>query len=265
MIAREQAASTSSRICVEKMIAFCLAHPANQSSHFMLLVGIQAVGRLVQNQHFRIVNDRLRKTGAMPIAFGQAFRCFGGAPNRGNTFRRRDRSRASSLRRAFRAVPPQSQGIPGPSCPRRKARSRADNRSGVSPEAGLSSMLNPPTETSPADGGMKPVIMRMVVDLPAPFGPRNPSTSPLSTLNETPFTAVFAPNDFFRFRTLIMPPKFSDLYDTQFSKMFKCSLDISWMKALPGVTTLDSDLRGRIKPELLWRSPWRRRLLRHSQ
>src|SRR5204863_350956 len=39
-------------------------------------------------------------------------------------------------------------------------------------------MSNPPTLTEPAVGGMKPVIMRMVVDLPAPFGPRKPSTAP---------------------------------------------------------------------------------------
>ena len=32
-------------------------------------------------------------------------------------------------------------------------------------------MSKPPTVTVPAVGGMKPVIMRMVVDLPAPFGP----------------------------------------------------------------------------------------------
>ena len=29
---------------------------------------------------------------------------------------------------------------------------------------------------------MKPAIMRMVVVLPAPFGPRNPNTSPGSTV-----------------------------------------------------------------------------------
>ncbi len=51
---------------------------------------------------------------------------------------------------------------------------------------------------------MKPVIMRMVVLLPAPLGPRKPSTSPFSTVKETPFTATFGPNSFFKFRTLIM-------------------------------------------------------------
>ena len=57
----------------------------------------------------------------------------------------------------------------------------------------------PPMVTSPSVGGMKPVIMRMVVVLPAPFGPRKPSTSPFSTVNETPFTATFGPKVFFRF------------------------------------------------------------------
>src|ERR1051325_2164340 len=51
---------------------------------------------------------------------------------------------------------------------------------------------------------MKPVIMRMVVDLPAPFGPRKPSTSPRSTRNEMPSTARFGPNVFTKFSIVIM-------------------------------------------------------------
>jgi hypothetical protein len=35
--------------------------------------------------------------------------------------------------------------------------------------------------------------MRIVVDLPAPFGPRNPVTMPGWTVKLTPSTAVFAP------------------------------------------------------------------------
>src|SRR5579871_2087162 len=71
---------------------------------------------------------------------------------------------------------------------------------------GSLSMLWPPTVMVPADGGMKPVIIRMVVDLPAPFGPRKPSTSPRSSENEMPSTARFAPNNFSRFSTLIIQP-----------------------------------------------------------
>src|SRR5947207_15036159 len=63
---------------------------------------------------------------------------------------------------------------------------------------GDSSTSYPPTEMEPEVGGMKPVIMRMVVDLPAPLGPRKPRTSPFSTVNEMPSTARFAPKAFTR-------------------------------------------------------------------
>ena len=48
----------------------------------------------------------------------------------------------------------------------------------------------PQIRAVPEVGGMKPASMRMVVDLPAPFGPRNPSTSPRATLNDTSSTAM---------------------------------------------------------------------------
>ncbi len=51
---------------------------------------------------------------------------------------------------------------------------------------------------------MKPVIMRMVVDLPAPLGPRKPSTSPFSTVNEMPSTARLGPKAFTRLAILII-------------------------------------------------------------
>src|SRR5688572_20315429 len=61
-----------------------------------------------------------------------------------------------------------------------------------------------PTFTEPSVGGIKPVIMRMLVDFPAPLGPRKPRTSPFATVNETPFTATFGPKSFLRFWTWIM-------------------------------------------------------------
>src|SRR5258705_6804220 len=39
-------------------------------------------------------------------------------------------------------------------------------------------------------------MMFLMVDLPAPFSPANPTTSPVETVNETPSTAVMPPNDF---------------------------------------------------------------------
>jgi hypothetical protein len=65
-------------------------------------------------------------------------------------------------------------------------------------------MSNPPTLTVPELGGIKPVIIRIVVDLPAPLGPRNPSTSPRSTENEMPSTARFVPKTRARLSTLII-------------------------------------------------------------
>jgi hypothetical protein len=38
---------------------------------------------------------------------------------------------------------------------------------------------------------MYPVMIRIVVVLPAPFGPRKPRISPFSTLNDIPSIAVF--------------------------------------------------------------------------
>src|SRR5512134_1492497 len=48
--------------------------------------------------------------------------------------------------------------------------------------------------------------MRMVVVLPAPFGPRKPRTSPFSTRNETPSTAVVRPYLLVRLSTSIIRP-----------------------------------------------------------
>src|SRR5947199_8313968 len=51
---------------------------------------------------------------------------------------------------------------------------------------------------------MNPVIMRMVVDFPAPFGPRKPSTSPRSTVNEMSSTARLGPKAFTSLSIFIM-------------------------------------------------------------
>jgi hypothetical protein len=48
----------------------------------------------------------------------------------------------------------------------------------------------PATIADPELGAISVPSVRTVVVLPAPFGPRNPNTSPLATLNETSDTAV---------------------------------------------------------------------------
>src|SRR5438067_5840232 len=83
---------------------------------------------------------------------------------------------------------------------------------------GDSSTSKPPTVILPAVGGMKPVIMRIVVDLPAPFGPRKPSTSPRSTVNEMSSTARFGPKAFTRFWILIICSDYNAGRDSRTSK-----------------------------------------------
>src|SRR5678816_3706199 len=49
---------------------------------------------------------------------------------------------------------------------------------------------NPASFADPLVGAMKHVRMRMVVDLPAPLGPRNPTICPFPTVNERSSTAT---------------------------------------------------------------------------
>ena len=62
----------------------------------------------------------------------------------------------------------------------------------------------------PDVGGIKPVIILIVVDFPAPFGPRNPRTSPSATEKDIPFTAWKPPKSFFRHFTSSIPVVLSE-------------------------------------------------------
>ena len=56
----------------------------------------------------------------------------------------------------------------------------------------------------PDVGGVSPTMTRMVVDLPAPLGPRNPVTRPASAVKVTSSTAVKSPYLFVRESIVIM-------------------------------------------------------------
>ena len=62
----------------------------------------------------------------------------------------------------------------------------------------------PTIEIEPLSGARNPVIIRMVVLLPAPFGPNKPATCPVGSSKETFLTAWSDPNDFEISRTRIM-------------------------------------------------------------
>src|ERR1035437_2711654 len=59
--------------------------------------------------------------------------------------------------------------------------------------SGLAAAFRPHTVTSPDVGPSNPVIICTVVDLPAPFGPRNAQIAPAATSRFSPFTAVNSP------------------------------------------------------------------------
>ncbi len=61
------------------------------------------------------------------------------------------------------------------------------------PGLGSSEKRRPHTWAVPDVAGVSPTMTRMVVDLPAPLGPRNPVTRPGVAVNETSSTAVNFP------------------------------------------------------------------------
>ncbi len=71
-------------------------------------------------------------------------------------------------------------------------------------------MLRPATVADPEVGGSRVVSIRRVVDLPAPFGPRNATSSPAATSMSMPLTAstvlpFLAVNVFVNFSVWITP------------------------------------------------------------
>src|SRR5215467_2548847 len=70
--------------------------------------------------------------------------------------------------------------------------------------AGAARYSRPLTLTRPAVGSSRPAIIRIVVDLPAPFGPRKPVTTPGGTTKSSPSTASVSPYRLLRFSTSII-------------------------------------------------------------
>src|SRR5450759_3755963 len=60
----------------------------------------------------------------------------------------------------------------------------------------------PATVPVPAEGLRRPQSIRIVVDFPAPFGPRKPKISPRATSRLMPSTATKSPKRFVRFLRL---------------------------------------------------------------
>ena len=54
-----------------RMITLSRPMLADQLAHLVLLVGVEAVGGLVEDQHFRVVENRLGEADAALEAFGK--------------------------------------------------------------------------------------------------------------------------------------------------------------------------------------------------
>ncbi len=86
-------------------------------------------------------------------------------------------------------------------CPTRRGGRRATawptrRRSGTRTASPSTAGSSPNTRTEPASGAKAPVIMRMAVVLPAPFGPRSTVISPAGTRRSSEVRAGWGPKDF---------------------------------------------------------------------
>ncbi len=166
--------------------------------------GVDAVERLVEEEHLRAVDEGAGEGQLLAHALrvvhhelaalvgqGEELEELLGAPARlGGA-----RGRACARRRA--GTPRRSAARRGaaPRC-RTPIRRLSARRSSAEPGARRST-------ASPAVGRSSPVSMRMVVLLPAPFGPRKPKKRPRATRKDTWSTAVWRRNVFVRPSTTI--------------------------------------------------------------
>ena len=194
-------------------------HRRDQRAHLVLLVRVEPVGRLVQDQHLGIVQQRLSQADAALEALGQRLDRLVAARPRAGSCRQPGRRPSS----AALPVRPRDAGDEGEeatraSCRRRAARPRAGSRAAGAPRSGGRARRGRRSWRCPSVGVRKPVIIFMVVDLPAPFGPRKPSTSPFATVRLIWSTAVIDPNRLVRplvaiistIRRLLLPGPSSD-------------------------------------------------------
>ena len=173
-----------------------LGHVGDELAHLVLLVGVEAVGGLVHDQHLRVVQDGLGDGDAALEALRQRLDPL---LQHGGELRLLDRGGDAPL--GLLAVEAADLGDEGEEGARRHVavagrtlgqvaelalrqlgmtRARRRRRCGRCPR--------------PAPGS--PSSIFMVVDLPAPLGPRKPSTSPCWTCSEMPSTARISPKRF---------------------------------------------------------------------
>ena len=172
--------------------AAAVGEVAQQAAHPAHPLRVEPVGGLVEDQHLRLADQRVgdaRAAGACRASTGA--RACARRPcraRRARAARRRDAAARPSAGRTARA--PRGRGGRGAGRRRRAGRRRAARGWGA-PRTGRPARLS-----CPACGSESPQIIRIVVVLPAPLGPRNPVTVPGSQRNETSETTVRPPSRF---------------------------------------------------------------------
>ncbi len=150
-------------------------------------LGVQAVDGLVEEQHLRVAEERRRDAEPLAHAEREALRAPLGHVLEADHAQdlvhplRRDAGELGEREQMAARAPAAVHGL------------------GVQERAHLPRRVRqlpdgwPPIVTWPAEGWSSPRIIRIVVDLPEPLGPRKPVTTPGLTRKERSYTAVLAP------------------------------------------------------------------------
>ena len=153
----------------------------DQVAHLPDLVRIEAAGRLIENQKIRFVHERIGQADPLPVTFRERadeffFHVFQSA----KFFHIANPLRDAAMRHAFqRGAVIEILRHAHVVIERDIFRHVTEMRAGL--RAIARKYRNRRSVARPEVGGMKLERMRMVVLLPAPFGPRNPMISPLPT------------------------------------------------------------------------------------
>ena len=149
---------------------------------------IEAVHRLVQHHRVRIAEQSGGDAEALCPCRVRSRRC-GDRPRRSNPRGRGPRRHGRSRCLWWRRAPTGDRGQGGPGgCPSRRAARRSRGAALGAPRTVCRSPC-----ARPAVGLSSPRIMRIVVDFPAPLGPRKPVTTPGLTVKLRSSTAVWSP------------------------------------------------------------------------
>ena len=151
-ITRLAIASTSCRMCVDSRIVFFSPRSRHRPPHLADLVRIQAGRRLVQNQHVRLVQQRLGHAHTLPIPLGQlADRLVEHAAQHAQFDDRLDPSPAA-VRGTCRGRRRRTPAGCGASCRDTAARFPAGSPAGRSPARRSVAMSWPAIRATPSDG-----------------------------------------------------------------------------------------------------------------